>query len=116
VAVGKDVSVIVGVCDGVTLGVAVAVMDAVALGITVLVNAKVGVAAAGWLVLHPDKMDRQARKDFAKRVQIIFQDPYASLNPRMTVGDIISEGIDIHNLYTGKERMERINELMALLD
>ena len=35
---------------------------------------------------------------FAKEVQIIFQDPYASLNPRMTVGDIIAEGIDIHGL------------------
>lgn len=61
------------------------------------------------------KLDRQGKKDFTKRAQIIFQDPYASLNPRMTVGDIIGEGMDIHNLYTGKERTEKINELLGLV-
>ncbi|PHC62366.1 ATP-binding cassette domain-containing protein, partial [Bacillus wiedmannii] len=45
--------------------------------------------------------------------QMIFQDPYASLNPRMTVGDIIAEGIDIHGLAKGKkERMDRVHELL----
>ena len=38
---------------------------------------------------------------------MIFQDPYASLNPRMKVGDIIAEGIDIHGLEKKKERMDR---------
>lgn len=52
------------------------------------------------------------KKEFTKRAQIIFQDPYSSLNPRMTVGDIIGEGIDIHNLCQGKERQERIYELL----
>ena len=52
------------------------------------------------------------RKEFTKKAQMIFQDPYASLNPRMTVGDIIAEGIDIHHLYTGKEREEVIQELL----
>ncbi|MCM0650621.1 ATP-binding cassette domain-containing protein [Clostridium swellfunianum] len=55
------------------------------------------------------------KKDFARKAQIIFQDPYASLNPRMTVGDIIGEGIDIHNLYTGQERTERIYKLLELV-
>ena len=46
-------------------------------------------------------------------MQMIFQDPYASLNPRMTVADIIAEGIDIHGLVSSKkERMERVYELL----
>lgn len=49
---------------------------------------------------------------YRKRLQMIFQDPYASLNPRMTVSDIIGEPIDINNLYSGKERQERIYELL----
>lgn len=52
------------------------------------------------------------KKEFRKRAQIIFQDPYSSLNPRMTVEDIIGEGIDIHNLYRGKDRKEKIFELL----
>lgn len=51
-------------------------------------------------------------KKFTREIQMIFQDPYASLNPRMTVADIIGEGIDIHNLYSGKERFERIHQLL----
>lgn len=47
-----------------------------------------------------------------KNTQMIFQDPYASLNPRMTVGDIIGEAIDIHGLFKGKERNERIMYLL----
>lgn len=55
------------------------------------------------------------KKEFNKKVQMIFQDPYASLDPRMTVGDIIAEGMDIHNLYTAKERKERVYELLRLV-
>lgn len=52
------------------------------------------------------------RKEYAKKAQIIFQDPYASLNPRMTVGTIIAEGMEIHNMYTPKERQEKVYELL----
>lgn len=52
---------------------------------------------------------------FAKNAQMIFQDPYASLNPRMTVGNIIGEGMDIHRLYTGNERQQRIYDLLELV-
>ena len=53
---------------------------------------------------------------FKKDVQMIFQDPYASLNPRMTVGDIIAEGLDIHHLVHSKsERNRRIQELLEMV-
>ena len=42
-----------------------------------------------------NKLNKNEKKEFTKRAQIIFQDPYSSLNPRMTVGDIIGEGIDL---------------------
>ena len=61
------------------------------------------------------KYDKKQKKEFTRRAQIIFQDPYASLNPRMTVGDIIGEGIDIHNLHKGEERQARIYELLQLV-
>lgn len=52
-------------------------------------------------------------KSFNRKMQMIFQDPYASLNPRMTVADIIAEGIDIHGLAKSKnERMKRVYELL----
>ena len=49
---------------------------------------------------------------YRKKIQMIFQDPYASLDPRMTVADIIGEPLDIHRLTSGKERQERIFELL----
>lgn len=52
-------------------------------------------------------------KKVTRNMQMIFQDPYASLNPRMTVAEIIGEGFDIHGLYKNKkERRQRINELL----
>ncbi len=52
------------------------------------------------------------RFEYAKKAQIIFQDPYASLNPRMTVGTIIEEGMEIHNMYTPEERKQKVYELL----
>lgn len=51
-------------------------------------------------------------KKFNQSMQMIFQDPYASLNPRMTVMDIIAEGIDIHGLAKGEQRRKRVIELL----
>lgn len=62
-----------------------------------------------------NKMNSSQKVEFSKSAQMIFQDPYASLNPRITVGDIIAEGIDIHGLYKGKERTEKIYELLGLV-
>ncbi|MCI6868759.1 MAG: ABC transporter ATP-binding protein [Lachnospiraceae bacterium] len=52
-------------------------------------------------------------KPYRREMQIVFQDPYASLDPRMTVGDIVGEAIDIHHLAASKE--ERYNKIQSLL-
>lgn len=52
------------------------------------------------------------RFNYSKKAQIIFQDPYASLDPRMTVGTIISEGMEIHKMYDKAKRQERVYELL----
>lgn len=54
-------------------------------------------------------------REFRRRMQIIFQDPYASLNPRMTVGEIVGEPLLVHNICSGKERAERVAELLNLV-
>ena len=51
--------------------------------------------------------------DFKHRAQIVFQDPYSSLDPRMTIGEIIAEGMDVHLHLSGEEKRRRINELLA---
>lgn len=62
--------------------------------------------------VHSKKSAKEL-KLFNRKMQMIFQDPYASLNPRMTVADIIAEGIDIHGLAKSKkERMEKVYELL----
>ena len=53
-------------------------------------------------------------QEFRKKATMVFQDPYSSLNPRMTVSDIVGEPLDVHKLYSSKkEREERILELMG---
>ncbi|HSH36718.1 ABC transporter ATP-binding protein [Schnuerera sp.] len=52
---------------------------------------------------------------FKKRAQIIFQDPYASLDPRMTVAEIVGEGMDVHFNYSNAERREKINRLLSIV-
>lgn len=54
-------------------------------------------------------------KKLRKEIQIIFQDPYASLNPRMRIEDIIAEPLDIHSIVKGKKRKERVVELLELV-
>lgn len=54
-------------------------------------------------------------REMRRNMQIIFQDPYASLNPRMTVGNIVSEPLEVHNVGTKRERNERVQELLELV-
>ena len=58
------------------------------------------------------KLSKPKMREYRKKMQIIFQDPFASLNPRMSVGDIIGEALQIHNLARGKAREERVASLL----
>ena len=59
---------------------------------------------------------KQDVKDFRLKMSMVFQDPYSSLNPRMTVEDIIGEPLDVHKLYSSKEeRRTKVRELMSLV-
>jgi oligopeptide/dipeptide ABC transporter ATP-binding protein len=61
-------------------------------------------------------LDGRRLREMRRRVAMIFQDPYASLNPRMTIGDIVSEPLEIHGLRTGRsERRRRVEELLAMV-
>jgi oligopeptide/dipeptide ABC transporter ATP-binding protein len=57
-------------------------------------------------------LSQRELRDMRRQMQIIFQDPYASLNPRMRVGDIVGEGLEIHKLAKGKAKRERVIELL----
>lgn len=62
---------------------------------------------------HTDQLSTKEQKKFNQELQMIFQDPYASLNPRMTVFEILAEGYDIHGIYKDKkERRIKIYELL----
>ncbi|MCK5811624.1 MAG: ATP-binding cassette domain-containing protein [Clostridiales bacterium] len=70
---------------------------------------------AGEIVFDGTDITKLSEKElipFRKRIQMIFQDPYASLNGRMTVTDIIGEGIETHQIAHGKEKQERIYKLL----
>ncbi len=58
-------------------------------------------------------LNKKELMPYRKKMQMIFQDPYASLNSRMTVADIIGESLDIHKIATGKQRQEIIYDLLA---
>jgi oligopeptide transport system ATP-binding protein len=57
-------------------------------------------------------MSQRELREMRRQMQIIFQDPYASLNPRMRVGDIVGEGLEIHKLAKGKAKRARVMELL----
>lgn len=61
------------------------------------------------------KINAGEMRKMRRYLQMIFQDPYASLNPRMTVGNIISEPMQVHNIGNGKERRERVQYLLEVV-
>jgi oligopeptide transport system ATP-binding protein len=60
-------------------------------------------------------LEGEALQRFRRRVQLIFQDPYASLNPRMSVGEVLAEPVRLHALRQGAAVKERVRELLALV-
>ena len=74
--------------------------------------------SAGVIDLHGDDVWRMRGKDlkkFRRDVQIVFQDPYSSLNPRMTAGDIIAEAITLHPELEITDRVDRVHELLTVV-
>jgi oligopeptide transport system ATP-binding protein len=61
------------------------------------------------------KLGGEQMRRMRRRLQMIFQDPYASLNPRMTVGNIIGEPLEVHSLAKGREKTERVQELLKVV-
>jgi len=62
------------------------------------------------------ELSTDALRGLRRRMQIVFQDPFASLNPRMTIGQIIAEPLSVHHLFEGKKRKDRIAELLSLVE
>ncbi len=60
-----------------------------------------------------DSYDKQKKWEMRKKMQIIFQDPYSSLNPRMTVYDLVSAPLEVYNIGTPEERKERVIEMLS---
>ncbi len=63
-------------------------------------------------VVDVAKQRKGALKTLRREMQIIFQDPYSSLNPRMTVGDIVGEGLTVHHVARGQQKQDRVRELL----
>ena len=61
------------------------------------------------------KIQGEELRQMRRHMQMIFQDPYASLNPRMTVGDIVGEPLEVHNIAKGKEKKQRVQELLQIV-
>jgi oligopeptide transport system ATP-binding protein len=59
------------------------------------------------------RMTQAELTPFRRKIQMIFQDPFSSLDPRMTVGDIVGEAVDIHGIARGRERAERIHSILS---
>ncbi|MBN2083733.1 MAG: dipeptide ABC transporter ATP-binding protein [Anaerolineales bacterium] len=73
---------------------------------------------AGSIILDGEDLSKihgKALRHRRRKMQMIFQDPYASLNPRMTIGEIVSEPLEVHDTYRGKEKSERVAYLLQVV-
>ena len=117
VGTGKTVKSVDGISFGIKKGETLGLVGESGSGKSTLGRTIVGLyeATSGDVLFEGkdlSEFDRKGKREFNRQVQMIFQDPGASLNPRMKVGDIIAEGIDAYKLLKGKERRDRIVELL----
>lgn len=72
-------------------------------------------ATSGEIVFNNKSISAWDEKQLRRRMQMVFQDPYSSLNPRQKIGSIIREGLDIHKIGSADERNEKVEELLGLV-
>lgn len=116
----KTLKAVDGVSFKVESGETLGIVGESGCGKTTLGRTIIGIykPTSGKIIFKDENINYSNKKDKAKignKVQMIFQDPYASLNPRMIVGDIIAEGWDINKKYKGNERKKKIVEILELV-
>jgi oligopeptide transport system ATP-binding protein len=116
----KTLKAVDGVSFKVESGETLGIVGESGCGKTTLGRTIIGIykPTSGKIIFKDENINYINKKDKAKignKIQMIFQDPYASLNPRMIVGDIIAEGWDINKKYKGNERKKKIVEILELV-
>jgi len=116
----KTLKAVDGVSFKVKSGETLGIVGESGCGKTTLGRTIIGIykPTSGKIIFKDENINYSNKKDKAKtgdKIQMIFQDPYASLNPRMIVGDIIAEGWDINKKYKGNERKKKIVEILELV-
>lgn len=117
IAPGKTLKAVDGITLNIHKGETLGVVGESGCGKSTLGRVVMGIyhPTKGVLKYDGKQVNLQKNKDrfaYSKKAQIVFQDPYASLNPRMTVGDIIAEGMEIHKMYDKQKRTQRVYELL----
>jgi len=116
----KTLKAVDGVSFKVESGETLGIVGESGCGKTTLGRTIIGIykPTSGKIIFKDENINYSNKKDktrIGNKMQMIFQDPYASLNPRMIVGDIIAEGWDINKKYRGNERKKKIVEMLELV-
>ena len=114
---GKTLKAVDGITMDIYKGETLGVVGESGCGKSTLGRVVMGIyhPTSGKMKYEGKEVDLKKSRDrfaYSKKAQIVFQDPYASLNPRMTVGDIIAEGMEIHGMYDKARRTQRVYELL----
>ena len=113
---GPPVRAVDGVALALARGEALGLVGESGCGKSSLARALVGLEPAGGeIVLDGQRLGRRRTHEQARRIQMVFQDPYASLNPRMSVSTALAEVLHVHHLRPGREIPARVRELTELV-